>query len=171
MQLREKKWKILLSGDVASEDEPVFSDKKRDKGTCNHNLHSMGPTKNNHWLRASLSEVIFSCKPSAASSSGQCTLSLREEEAWNRAPSGWFLLTGWRVMSHPKLPRTTGNWSEPSVSWVILSCYVIFALFGSKFCFDWSACKFARAYKCTFIMTRKLPIIIMIIIIIIIQLY
>ena len=42
--------------------------------------------------------------------------------------------------------------------------YDIFALFGSKFCFDRSACKLARANKCTFIMTRQLPIIIIMII-------
>ena len=65
-----------------------------------------------------------------------------------------FSRQAWRVTSHPKLPRTTGNQAEPSVSWVMLSCYDIFALFGSKFCFDWSACKLARAYNCTFIMRR-----------------
>ena len=136
MQLREKKWKILLSGDVASEDEPVFSDKKRDKGTCNHNLHSMGPTKNNHWLRASLSEVIFSCKPSAASSSGQCTLSLCEEEAWNRAPSGWFLLTG-DVTSETAEDNWQLGWALCQLGYFILLCYIRIVWFKVLF---WLEC-------------------------------
>ena len=126
---------------------------KRDKGTCNHNLHSMGPTKNNHWLRASLSEVIFSCKPSALPQVGARYPCVRRKLGTERHLDD-SSRQAWRVTSHPKLPRTTGNQAEPSVSWVMLSCYDIFALFGSKFCFDWSACKLARAYNCTFIMRR-----------------
>ena len=103
--------------------------------------------------RASLSGVIFSCKPSALPQVSARYPCVRRKLGTERHLDD-FSRQVWRVTSHPKLPRTTGNQAEPSVSWLMLSCYDIFALFGSKFCFDCSACKLARAYNCTFIMRR-----------------
>ena len=80
---------ISLSGDEAVEDEPVFRDKKETRAHATITFTAWCQLKIIIDHGASLSEyIIFSCKPSAASSPGQRTLSLCEEEAWNRATSG-----------------------------------------------------------------------------------
>ena len=79
---------ISLSGDEAVEVEPVFRDKKETRAHVTITFTAWCQLKIIIDQGASLSEFIFSCKPSAASSPGQCTLSLGEEEAWNRATSG-----------------------------------------------------------------------------------
>ena len=45
MQLREKKWKILLSGDEASEDEPVLGDKEETRAHATITFTAWGQPK------------------------------------------------------------------------------------------------------------------------------